>query len=117
MIYARHRPVRLAGNPLFTQLDVERSTLEESVAKERLALGEAKGNQTRLENQLSALIAYAKSIYHKETSLRRDQAHQKNLLLTQISEQLRNQLESVEHARNGQGNGANAGLLAGRNGQ
>src|SRR5207253_9145351 len=45
MIYARHRPVRLAGNPLFIQLDQERVALEKSVATERLALAEARGNQ------------------------------------------------------------------------
>ena len=95
MIYARHRPVRLAGNPVFTQLDEERRLLEESVARERMALAEAKGNQSRLENQLCALVAYAKSLFQKEAALRRDQSQQKRLMLDQISEQLRSQLESV----------------------
>ena len=95
MIYSRHRPVRLVGNPIFTQHDQERRSLEESIARERLALAEAKGSQIRLENQLSALVAYAKSMFHKETAQRRDQGHQKQVLLDQISEQLRSQLESV----------------------
>ncbi len=38
IIYTRHRPVVLAGNPLFTQLDHERTSLEENVARERLSL-------------------------------------------------------------------------------
>src|SRR5437868_9060844 len=105
MIYARHRPVRLAGNPLFIQLDQERVALEKSVATERLALAEARGNQSRLENQLSALVAYARSMFQKESALRRDQAQQKRVLLDQISEQLRSQLASVENSSgNGRGN-------------
>ena len=96
-VYERHRPVRLAGNPLFTQLDGERRLLEESVARERMALAEARGNHSRLENQLSALISFAKSMFQKETGLRRDQSQQKRLLLDQISEQLRNQLQHVEN--------------------
>lgn len=95
MLYSRHRPVRLAGNPAFTQLDEERRLLEESVARERLALGEARGNQSRLENQLCALVAFAKSMFQKEAALRRDQSQQKQLMLDKISEQLRSQLESV----------------------
>jgi hypothetical protein len=102
MIYTRHRPVRLAGNPLFTQLDRERISLEENVAFERLALAEARGNQTRLENQLSALVAFAKSMFQKESALRQDQAQQKRILLDQVSQQLRSQLETIE---NGSGNG------------
>src|SRR6185436_872666 len=96
MIYSRHRPVRLAGNPLFIQLDEERRALEENVERERLAMGEAKGNQTRLENQLTALLAFAKSMFQKEAALRRDQSLQKRVLLDQISEQIRSQLETVE---------------------
>ncbi len=97
MIYARHRPVRLATNPLFAQLDDERRSLEESVAAERLALAEAKGSQTRLEHQLTALVSFAKSIFQKEVALRQDQSQQKRILLDQISEQIRNQLQSVEN--------------------
>jgi hypothetical protein len=97
MIYSRHRPVRLAGNPVFTQLDEERLLLEESVARERMALAEAKGNQSRLENQLIALVSFAKSMFQKESALRIDQSQQKRLLLDQISEQLRSQLETVRN--------------------
>lgn len=100
MIYARHRVVRLAGNPFFTQLERERIELEESVARERLALAEARGRQARLESQLNALVAYARSIFQKESALRRDQAQQKRVLLDQISEQLRSQLETVEGTNN-----------------
>lgn len=102
LIYARHRPVRLALNPQYTRLDEERSTLEGSVAKERLALAEAQGNFARLENQLAALLAYARSLYYKEAALRRDKTQQKQILLDQITEQLRSQLATVE---GGMGNG------------
>ena len=95
VIYSRHRPVRLVGNPVFTQLDEERRLLEENVARERLALAEARGNQCRLENQLRALVAYAKSMFQKEAALRSDQSQQKRIMLDQISEQLRSQLETV----------------------
>lgn len=97
VIYSRHRPVRLAGNPLFTQLDEERQSLEKNVAAERLALAEARGNQTRLEGQLNALISYARSLFQKEAALRQDQSRQKRILLDQISEQLRSQLKSFEN--------------------
>ena len=100
-LYLRHRPVRLVGNPLFAQLDEERRELEERVARERLALAEAKGNQSRLENQLAALVSYAKSMFQKETALRRDQSQQKQILLDQISDQLRHQLQSVENGARG----------------
>jgi hypothetical protein len=102
-IYQRHRPVRLAGNPLFVQLDEERRALEESVARERLALAEANGHQTRLENQLEALVAYAKSMFRRESALRRDESRQRQQLLDEISEQLRNRLNAVPE-RNGNGN-------------
>ena len=95
LIYARHRPVRLAGNPLFTQVDQERRALETEVARERLGLAEARGNRTRLENQLTALLAFARSMFQKELARRRDQAEQKKDLLDQLSQHLRTQLESI----------------------
>ncbi|MEW6156513.1 MAG: hypothetical protein AB1813_03735 [Verrucomicrobiota bacterium] len=97
MIYGRHRPVRLAGNPLFLQLEEERRALEEEVARERLALGEARGQESGLTHQMNALLSYAKSLYQKESALRRDQSHQKRLLLDQITEEIRTQLETVEN--------------------
>lgn len=104
VIYARHRPVRLAQNPLFMQLDDERRSLEANVEKERMALAEAKGSQSKLENQLSALVAFARSLYQKESALRRDQGQQQRILLDQISEQLRHQLNTLENG-NGDRNG------------
>ena len=110
MIHCRHRLARLAENPLFLQLDEERSALEQGVARERLALGEARGNQGRLEHQLAALLAFARSMFQKEAALRRDQSQQKRLLLDQISDQIRTQLENVENGnrlpRNNHGVGA-----------
>jgi hypothetical protein len=97
MIYGRHRKVVLAGNPLFTQLDQERRALQEDVARERLAIAEARGKQSRLENQLTALISYARSLFQKESALRQDQSQQKRILLDQISEQLRTQLRTFEN--------------------
>jgi peptidoglycan hydrolase CwlO-like protein len=87
---------------VFSQLDEERKSLEEGVAEQRMALAEAKGHQTRLENQLTALVAFARSMFQKEAALRRDESQQKRLVLDQISEQLRTQLATV-----GQGNGRN----------
>lgn len=98
-LYLRHRPVRLVGNPLFTQLDEERRSLEQRVAQTRRDLAEAKGNQCRLENQLTALLLFARSLFRKEARLHQDQVRHERLLLDQISEQLRNQLEGVDKNR------------------
>lgn len=95
-IYARHRPVRLAVNPTFKQLDQERRALEERVSSERLAFAEALGDSQRLENQLEAFVAYAKSLFHKEAALRRDRGQQKRQLLDQITEQLRSRLAAAD---------------------
>jgi hypothetical protein len=99
MIYARHRPVRFAPNPGFAQLDEERRSLEDAVAQERAALAEARGGENQLKNQLSAFVAFARSMFEKEAALRRSESHQQRLLLDQISTQLRTQLEAVEGHR------------------
>src|ERR1041385_6590559 len=109
VIYARHRPVQLAGNPLFTQFDQQRREIEESVARERLSLAKARGNQNRLESQLNALVSYARSLFQKESMLRQDQSQQKRMLLDQISEQLRAQLKTFE---NGAGTDRNLPLTS-----
>lgn len=118
LLYARHRPVRLAGNPLFLQLDEERTATESAVARERLALGEARGNQARLENQMTALVAYARSLFEKEAAGRRDQSGQRRVLLEQISDQLRAQLAAIDngHGHHGARNPA-AQILGTSNGQ
>jgi hypothetical protein len=95
-LYARHRPVRLAYDPAFSQLSQERSTLEAGIARERLGLGEATGNLLRLENQLSALIAYGTSVFHRETAQRQGQAEKRQVILDQLSEHLRSHLDTVE---------------------
>jgi len=95
-LYARHRPVRLAYDPAFSQLSQERKSLEASIARERLGLGEATGNLLRLENQLSALIAYGTSVFHRETARRQDQAEKRQVILDQLSEHLRSHLDTVE---------------------
>ncbi len=95
-LYARHRPVRLAQDPTFRQLDQERLRLEESVARERRGLGEATGNLMRLENQLAALVAYSRSMFHREAARRQNQSEKKQVILDQLSEQLRHHLEANE---------------------
>src|SRR5437867_426068 len=95
-LYARHRPVRLAYDPAFSQLSQERKSLEASIARERLGLGEATGNLLRLENQLSALIAYGASVFHREAAQRQDQAEKRQVILDQLSEHLRSHLDTVE---------------------
>lgn len=101
IIYARHRPVRLAHNPAFTQLDEERLQLEDRVAMERNGLAEAKGSEERLRNQLAVFVSYAKSLFEKETAQRRDQGHQQRRLLDQLTEHIKSQLETVEKDGNG----------------
>jgi hypothetical protein len=89
ILYQRHRPVRLAENPLFGQLELERRSVAGEIEQERLALAEARGGESRLQNQMTALAAYARSLYQREAASRRDQLDQKTKLLDQISEQLR----------------------------
>lgn len=95
-LYARHRPVRLARDPAFTQLMQERNHLEAGVTRERLGLGEAAGNLVRLENQLSALIAYGTSVLHREQARRQDQAEKRQVILDQLSDHLRRHLDTSE---------------------
>jgi hypothetical protein len=119
-LYARHRRVRLAGNPLFTQLDDERRELEEDIARERLALASARGEECKLQNQLEALVAYAKSIFHKESENRRDESRHKKALLDEISAQLRAQLETiapVANAANGSRTNGSPTAITGGNGR
>ena len=92
-LYARHRPVRLVHDPAYAQLEAERRDLEHSIARERAGLGLANGNLLRLENQLSALIAYGKSLLHREAAKRQDQSEKRQVILDQLSEHLRHHLE------------------------
>jgi hypothetical protein len=98
-LYSRHRPVRLGEDPAFTQLIQERRNLEDGIARERSHLGEATGNLVRLENQLSALIAYGKSMFHREMAKRQDQTEKRQVILDQLSEHLRTHLDTVEGNR------------------
>jgi hypothetical protein len=95
-IYNKHRPVRLAINPSFGQLDQERLSLEQNVSDERLALADSRGTEKKLNNQLTVFVSFARTLFDKEVRLRRDKGHQKTLLLNRIEEQLRSQLESVD---------------------
>ena len=94
VLYARHRPVRLALDPTFNQLTQERRHLETRIAQERSNLGEANGNLVRLENQLSALIAYGRSVFHRERAQRKDQSEKRQVILDQLSEHVRSHLET-----------------------
>ncbi len=95
ILYARHRPVRLALDPTFNQLTQERRNLEVNIAQERQHLGEANGNLVRLENQLSALVAYGRSVFHRERALRKDQTEKRQVILDQLSEHVRSHLETT----------------------
>ena len=65
------------------------------IARERLRLGEANGSLVRLENQLTALIAFGKSMFHRESASRQDQSQKRQVILDQLSEHLRGHLETV----------------------
>jgi len=108
-LYARHRPVRLAADPAFAQASEERGRLEESIARERAGLGEAAGNLARLENQLAALIAFGKSMFHREAARRQDQSEKRQVILDQLSDHLRHHLQTVETGNRVAGNGSVAG--------
>lgn len=98
LLYTRHRPVRLATDPVFARLDEERLRLESEIAETRKGLAAAKGRQKQFESQLTALASFAKSIYQKEIAMRREQASQKEAILDQISSHVRSQLESIPDA-------------------
>ena len=92
-LYSRHRPVRLAVDPAAAQLHQQRGKLEESIARERHGLGEANGTITKLENQLAALLAYGKSMFHREAARRQDQTQKRQIILEQLSDHVRNHLD------------------------
>ncbi len=95
-------------DPATVQLSHERSRLEESIARERQGLGEANGNIVKLENQLAALLAYGKSMFHRETARRQDQTQKRQIILEQLSDHVRHHLDPAEPA-----NGlASAGAVA-----
>jgi len=95
-LYARHRLVRLAEDPAFAQLTHERRDLEQRIARERLSLGEATGHLIRLDSQLAALVAYGKSLFHREAAKRQDETQKRQVILDQLSDHLRTHIESVE---------------------
>jgi hypothetical protein len=106
-LYGRHRPVKLAYDPAFAQLDQERRSLEEAIARERSSLADATGNLVRLENQLSALVAYGKSMFHREAAKRQTQAQKRQVILDQLSDHLRNHIDpETTHNRLGTSPGA-----------
>jgi hypothetical protein len=109
-LYARHRPVKLARDPATAQLDQERSRIEEQISRERHGLGEANGNITKLENQLAALLAYGKSLFHREAARRQDQTQKRQVILEQLSDHVRTHLDSV--APENHLEGANGGAPA-----
>lgn len=104
-LYAKHRPVRLAPDPAYTQFDAERRRLEAGVSQERLALADAAGGEARLENQLAVFVKYARSLFEREAALRRDPTHQKRRLLDDIAGQIRTRLEGFDRHDGPEGNG------------
>lgn len=103
-LFARHRPVRLARNAAFDQYEAERRLVEGEVTRERLALADARGGICRIENQLTAYLAYVRSLVQREGMLRRDPVHQKRRLIEEMAERLRAGLAEVESRPSG-GNG------------
>lgn len=100
-LYARHRPVRLAGNPLFVQWDTERSLLEGSVLRERQSLANAQGHLRQLENQLTALLSYARSMFRKQVEVHRDESRARRAQLEQVWEHLSHHFNPPESTGNG----------------
>lgn len=94
-LYARHRPVRLVTDPATAQLDQDQHKLHESLGRERKALGEANGRILRLENQLAALVAYGKSMFHRESARRHDQEQKRKIILEQLSDHVRTHLDPL----------------------
>jgi hypothetical protein len=116
-VYQRHRPVRLAANPTFAQLDEDRRLLEQEVTRERRALASALGQQCRLEQQLSVFVAYARSLYQREIAARQDRTHQKRRLIEEMADQLRTRLADIDRIGNApEPNGASYAASAGQNG-
>jgi hypothetical protein len=115
-LYAKHRPVRMARDPAFEQLTRQRRDLEQQIARERLGLGEATGNLSRLENELSAMVSYAQSMFHREAARRQDQTEKRQVILDQLSEHLRTHLQTVGGANRMVGNGSVAAAAERGNG-
>jgi hypothetical protein len=106
-IYARHRPVRLAMNPTFAQFDAERSDLEARIGRERTALAVARGDQTRLENQLVVFVSYARSLLQRELAARRDRGQRRRVLIEEVAEQLKSRLEALDREDESNGHSVN----------
>ena len=98
-LYARHRPVRLAVDPVTAQIELERHRLDECIARERTGSADANGAVTQLENQLTALLAYGRSLFHREAARRQDQAQKRQIILEQLSDQVRLHLDPLERPR------------------
>jgi hypothetical protein len=115
-LYTKHRPVRLANDPTYRQLDEERTSLEKAIAGERLSLGEASGNLLRLENQLAALVAFSRSIFHREAARHQDQSQKRQVVLNQLSDHLRRHLDTIEPGGRLEGDSSEP-LSEGKNGR
>jgi hypothetical protein len=94
-LYLRHRPVRLAVDPIAARWTQERAKIEESIARERHGLGEANGQSLQLENQLAALLAYGKAMFYREDARRQDQTQKRQIILEQLSDHVRHHLDPV----------------------
>ncbi len=116
ILYARHRPVRLALDPATAQLAQERGRIETTIARERHGLGEANGSIVKLENQLAALLAYGKSMFHRENARRQDQTQKRQIILEQLSDHVRHHLDPAEPANDLAGAGAVSSAYRGNGG-
>jgi hypothetical protein len=95
-VYQRHRPVKLAVNPLHQQWNDEREQLEKSVENERRQIAEALGREKKMESQLQVFLSYARTLYEKELVAQQRHSHRKHQLLTEIASDLKTRLAEVE---------------------
>jgi len=94
-LYARHRPVRLAQDPMFRQIEEERRQVLNELSRERQALAHATGTIAQLENQLSALVAYGKSILHRESARRKEETDRREVILNELSDRIRDHIQTA----------------------
>ncbi|MBT5926258.1 MAG: hypothetical protein HOH33_06535 [Verrucomicrobia bacterium] len=95
-VYQRHRPVRLAINPLHQQRNEEREDFENALEAEQNQLAKSKGKEMKMESQLQVFLSYARTLYEKELVIRQRHSHRKHQMLSKIASDLRTRLEEVE---------------------
>ncbi|MCC6233331.1 MAG: hypothetical protein IT580_11850 [Verrucomicrobiales bacterium] len=95
-LYAKHRPVVLAVNPVFAPFERERVSLESRLQDERGRLAQAVGAVTRLEHELAVFTAYARSLFLREQRALHDRGVQKQRIIERAAEELRGRLAALD---------------------